>query len=86
MICECTPTRYDIKKQEVCNIAEELFGLNMFGTDESAPEGFIGDFIFTPNPESAVRVQIAELAKINVKDVERYIYLSELNGKTIIKK
>ena len=86
MICECTPTRYDIKKQAVCTIAEELFGLNMFGTDESAPEGFIGDFIFTPNPESAVRVQIAELAKINVKDVERYIYLSELNGKTIIKK
>ena len=86
MICECIPTRYDRKKREVCNVAEELFGLNMFGTDENAPEGFVGDFIFTANPESSVRVQIAELAKISVKDVERYIYLSELNGKTIIKK
>jgi len=86
VICECTPTRYDRKKQEVCNVAEELFGINMFSKDESAPEGFIGDFIFTPNPESVVRVQIAELANINVKDVERYIYLSEFNGKTIIKK
>lgn len=86
MICECAPTRYDTKKEEVCNVAEELFGLNMFGTDENSQEGFMGDFIFTPNPESSVRVQIAELAKISVKDVERYIYLSELNGKTIIKK
>ena len=86
MICECAPTRYDTKKEEVCNVAEELFGPNIFSTDENAPTGFVGDFIFTSNPESVVRVQIAELAKISVKDVERYIYLSELNGKTIIKK
>lgn len=86
MVCDCVPTRYDITKQEVCSVAEELFGQRFFDTSENTQEGFRGDFILTPNPEISVREQIADLAKINIEDVERYIYLSTLNGNTIIKK
>lgn len=87
MICECVPTKFDIKKQEVCNVVCELFGQNFFGPEEANDKyGFRGDFMSTPNPENSVREQIADLTKLNIEDVERYVYLTTINGITIIKK
>jgi hypothetical protein len=86
MVCDFVPSKYDIKKNEVCNVAEELFGQNFFGNHNTKKEGFIGDFLITPNPESQVRAEIADLANIRIEDVERYVYLSTFNGATVIKK
>lgn len=85
MICE--QTKFDIKKAEVCNVIVELFGQSFFGPESQNDKcGFRGDFMSTPNSENSVREQIADLTQININDVERYVYLTTLNGNTIIKK
>lgn len=68
-------TKYDIAKNEVCEVIEELFG------------DFIGDFLVTKaNTESSIRKEVSELANVNVHDIEKYVYFSTIDGSIIIKK
>lgn len=68
---------YAEKHNEVCKAVTDLYG------------DFKRDFILaSDSSEKDVRNQICERLSnsVNCNDVERYIFVSEINGSTIIKK
>jgi hypothetical protein len=70
-----TQSAYIEKKKEVCDVVDGLFG------------PFHGNFINAgENRAQSIRDTIGKLTGMNCNDVERYIYVSEINGITLIKK
>lgn len=72
-----TQAQYRDRYHKICNVVSDLYG------------EFTGDFIRVDDKtETEVRESIATAVneKMNCNDVEKYIYVTNINGATLIKK